>query len=147
MYWQIPRGDATLGPQSAGVGRTDEEVHHDAPLRLHAELRDQAREKVEERWVSLQYHYTIDHAHVSHSVRCVPCWFFCWVSVGDTYIQYGQLVLLHELQQPPSTIALFLHIHASPLLLSSLGVRASFPISAFQTSIITNIIIFVSRSN
>ena len=31
------------GTQPAGVDRTDEEVHHDAPLRLLAELSDQAK--------------------------------------------------------------------------------------------------------
>ena len=31
--------------QPAGVERTDEEVHHDAPLRLLAELRDQGKGK------------------------------------------------------------------------------------------------------
>ena len=40
---QILRSDSIHGTQPAGVERTDEEVRHDAPLRLFAELRDQGK--------------------------------------------------------------------------------------------------------
>ena len=40
---QILRSDSSHGIQPAGVERTDEEVRHDAPLRLFAELRDQGK--------------------------------------------------------------------------------------------------------
>ena len=40
---QILRRDTSHGTQPAGVERADEEVHHDAPLRLPAELRDQGK--------------------------------------------------------------------------------------------------------
>ena len=39
---QILRGDSSHGTQPAGVERTDEEVRHDAPLRLFAELKAQS---------------------------------------------------------------------------------------------------------
>ena len=39
----ILRRDSSHGTQPAGVERADEEVHHDAPLRLLAELRDQGK--------------------------------------------------------------------------------------------------------
>ena len=40
---QILHRDSNHGTQPEGVERTDEEVRHDAPLRLFAELRDQGQ--------------------------------------------------------------------------------------------------------
>ena len=42
---QIIRRDSSNGTQPAGVERPDEEVCHDAPLRLFAEQRDQGKAK------------------------------------------------------------------------------------------------------
>ena len=39
----IGKSFASHGTQSTGVERAGEEVRHDAPLRLHAELRDQGK--------------------------------------------------------------------------------------------------------
>ena len=43
MDWQILRRDSSHGTQPAGVERPDEEVRHDAPLRLLSEVMDQGK--------------------------------------------------------------------------------------------------------